>query len=970
MKIFIIALFIISNSLFALEKVSLQLHWKYQFEFAGFIMAKEKGFYKDAGLDVTLKEYCNGINIVDSVLNGESTYGIYNSNILISYIHQKPIKLISSFFKRPALVILTQPNIKTPQELIGKKVMTTSKKDFDFNFKYMFDKNRVDTDNIKFIPNTYSVNEFANGEVDAITAFISSEPYELDKKNIKYNIIDPSDYGLYNLQLELFTSKKEVSKHPARVEAFRKATIKGWEYALNHQKETIDIIYNRYSHNIDKQSLQEEARITKRLILPDIYKVGSIDYNFLHRQFEIFMNDLHIHKNVNLKNFIFNRHKHTVKNIKFTQVENQFLSTIEELTACVDPSWMPFEGLQEGKHIGLSSDYLKIFSQNLNIPIRVIPTKSWSQTLEFAKERVCDILPLVTKTAQREKFLNFTSPLIKTPIVIVTKLNTTFVADIHSIKGKKLGIPKGYALADKLTKKYSYLNIIEVPTTQDGMEMVKDGELYGVIGSLGVIGYVIQRKYFGQLKINGKFNEYLSVPMGLRDDEPLLQTIFQKLIDNLSSSQHNHIFDKWVSQPIEKKFDYTIVYKTIAFSLFIISILIFFFHKEKKLKNSLSEIVANKTLTLQQQNKQLHHLIRQFQDLLDATLEVIVLSDENKKIIDINLAGIKLFKASSKEDIIGMNILDLFPPDELEGVLHALSNNTQNHYELTIKDFEGKPISILAGGKDSLRDGKKIRISSIIDITALKKKDQQLLEQAKLAQMGEMISMIAHQWRQPLNAISAKSIQLSLRAKMNRVETSNIIENSEFIQDQCQKMSKTIDTFMNFAKPTYDNKTFNPAKSIQSILNVMGAQLKNHNITIDILSPTEDIYIFGNENLLEQVVINILSNSRDAFESSTIQDRSITIEIENRDNIPKIIITDNAGGVPKHIIDKIFNPYFTTKEQGKGTGIGLYMSKDIMRKSFSGDLIYKGKENGSCFELLFGGGGKTQAKYIPKNIEF
>ena len=117
-----------------LEKVSVQLHWKYQFEFAGFIAAKEKGFYKDAGLDVELKEYKYGINIVDEVLKKRANYAVYNSNILIDYLQNRPILLLSSYFKRSALVLVTKPYIKSPQDLIGKTIMASGKEDFDLNF--------------------------------------------------------------------------------------------------------------------------------------------------------------------------------------------------------------------------------------------------------------------------------------------------------------------------------------------------------------------------------------------------------------------------------------------------------------------------------------------------------------------------------------------------------------------------------------------------------------------------------------------------------------------------------------------------------------------------------------------------------------------------------------------------------------------------------------------------------------------
>lgn len=242
-----------------------------------------------------------------------------------------------------------------------------------------------------------------------------------------------------------------------------------------------------------------------------------------------------------------------------------------------------------------------------------------------------------------------------------------------------------------------------------------------------------------------------------------------------------------------------------------------------------------------------------------------------------------------------------------------------------------------------------------LEIETMKNKRQEhvAFEQNKLAQMGEMVNMIAHQWRQPLNALSATAINISLLSSMGKLEENKIQESSVFIQDQCQKMSNTIDTFMDFVKPPKEKKIFKLLHPIESIMNIIGAQLSNHNIAMTISSKQQDVYIEGYEYLLEQVITNILTNAKDAFYEIETIDKKIDISVEVEDNIPKIVIVDNAGGIPVEIRNKIFNPYFTTKEQGKGIGIGLFMSLDIMRKNFNGDLKYVSVENGSKFEIIF-----------------
>jgi len=234
------------------------------------------------------------------------------------------------------------------------------------------------------------------------------------------------------------------------------------------------------------------------------------------------------------------------------------------------------------------------------------------------------------------------------------------------------------------------------------------------------------------------------------------------------------------------------------------------------------------------------------------------------------------------------------------------------------------------------------------------KKDQIMIQYAKQAQMGEMMSMIAHQWRQPLNAISATSINLSLLDSMNMLKSEKLQEDSTFIQKQCQKMSQTINTFMNFVKPNENESEFNISETIDQIMMILGTQFKNHTIDINI-EIIDNISLTGYADLLEQVIINILSNARDAFEEQKDNsNKHINITVLKKDDVPVVMIEDNAGGIPKDIQDKIFNPYFTTKEQGKGTGIGLYMSLDIIKKSFYGDIIYHEVDGGSKFEIVLG----------------
>jgi len=239
------------------------------------------------------------------------------------------------------------------------------------------------------------------------------------------------------------------------------------------------------------------------------------------------------------------------------------------------------------------------------------------------------------------------------------------------------------------------------------------------------------------------------------------------------------------------------------------------------------------------------------------------------------------------------------------------------------------------------------------EIQANENKNKLLHIQSKQAQMGEMVSMIAHQWRQPLNAISASAIKLKLENDLDVITPKSINKISMFIQDRTQDMSEIINNFLDYSKSTTKSSNFKITKLVDKTFKVIKSEfaLRGIFVTINYADEIKDKIIFGVENLLEQVILNLLFNVRDAFdEQKTIDIKNIYISI---DKSSSIIIEDNAGGIPTDILDKVFNPYFTTKEEGRGTGLGLYMSRKIMRDNFDGDLIYTPIKNGSSFTITF-----------------
>jgi len=233
----------------------------------------------------------------------------------------------------------------------------------------------------------------------------------------------------------------------------------------------------------------------------------------------------------------------------------------------------------------------------------------------------------------------------------------------------------------------------------------------------------------------------------------------------------------------------------------------------------------------------------------------------------------------------------------------------------------------------------------------LQKKDALIFQQSKLAAIGEMIGNIAHQWRQPLNSIGVTMMKLELNSDNDNLTKEMVSDTIDKTNSIVSHMSKTIDDFRNFFSPTKSKSEFLIRDNIESILSLIIPQLTVHNISINIIG-NRDIKVFGYENELKQVLINIVSNAKDAIVNNNIdEDGLIKIDIVSDEENLTINISDNAGGIPSTIKDKIFDPYFTTKFKSQGTGLGLYMSKIIIEKNMKGSLAVHNDNDGAVFKI-------------------
>ncbi|SHH66648.1 EAL domain-containing protein [Massilia sp. CF038] len=266
----------------ALDKVTLQLKHTHQFQFAGYYAALEKGYYRDAGLDVRINEGKDGGEPERRVIDGSADYGVGSSSVLLARLAGKPLVVLGVIFQHSPYVLITRQRDDSPDitDIRGKHVMIGSLTDeltqADELVAYL-KREGIPLSSLVRVEQSYNVEDLVKGKVDAMSAYITNEPDYLDRMGFAYDVFSPRAAGIDFYGDNLFTSENEVKAHPERVKAFRAASMKGWAYAMAHQEEIADLILSRYSRRNDRQHLLFEARQMVPLVQPVLVEIGYMN---------------------------------------------------------------------------------------------------------------------------------------------------------------------------------------------------------------------------------------------------------------------------------------------------------------------------------------------------------------------------------------------------------------------------------------------------------------------------------------------------------------------------------------------------------------------------------------------------------------------------------------------------------------------------------------------------------------------
>ncbi|MES2075753.1 MAG: PAS domain S-box protein [Pseudomonadota bacterium] len=256
----------------AAEKVSVQLQWQHQFQFAGYYAAQDQGYYRDAGLDVSLLEAQPGVDPVQKVVDGHSQYGTGSSSLLLSRSLGQPVVVLASIFQHSGAALLLRLDADGRRRpWAGSRVMLANNNE---ELTAYLKKQGVRLDSLFLVPHSYRLDDFLEGKVDAYAAYSTEEPFLLQHANVGYELVSPRAAGVDFYGDNLYTTESELREHPARAAAMRAATLRGWRYAMAHQGEIADLIRARYPNRHSREHLLFEAQATAPLLEQELIELG------------------------------------------------------------------------------------------------------------------------------------------------------------------------------------------------------------------------------------------------------------------------------------------------------------------------------------------------------------------------------------------------------------------------------------------------------------------------------------------------------------------------------------------------------------------------------------------------------------------------------------------------------------------------------------------------------------------------
>ena len=612
------------------------------------------------------------------------------------------------------------------------------------------------------------------------------------------------------------------------------------------------------------------------------------------------------------------------KEINFSDEERSFIDS-KIINVAFTTNWAPLSFLSDDKPYGLGFDFWSYVVEKANLKTNSNAQSSFTSALNSIKNKNNDVIITTSKTKERLKYAIFSDSYYKAPLGIATLKDQNFIPDASYLIGKRVAVGKNYTAYHLLKKAYPKIDFVPVLNIEDGLELLSQNKVFALVDNMPILTYNIKKNGFSDIKISGNTGIDFNLQVMIRDDYVILQSIINKVLRRMSPSEKEEIFNKWSTVEYTHTFDYSTLWK-ILLPLGLIIIIVLYKNRQ----------LLKYQKSLKSTQLELEYSLNSFKTLVNLTIEgIFIVVDKN--IVFVNKETLRIFNKKNERELLEMSINEFFEEKDNVNINEIIQNADSKTYEITALRNNDIKFPAIIKSQKIMFEYKEADIILIIDMSEIKAKENLLIQQSKMASLGEMIGNIAHQWRQPLSFISTAASGMKLQKEFNQLNDQIFTETLDGINETTKFLSQTIEDFQNYLKEDKQKNEFNINTCVEKILNIVKGSFINHSISVK-LDLSENLIIHSYENELNQALLNILNNSKDALCGIDMNNRYISIKTKEDNNNYIIEIIDNAGGIDNEIIDRLFEPYFTTKHKSQGTGLGLYMTHKIITESMKGEI--------------------------------
>jgi len=618
-----------------LEKVNLQLKWLHQFQFAGYYAAKERGFYAKEGLDVHIFERSFDKDVVRQVVSGEMDFAVGDSGILSYYARGEPIAALAAIFQHDPLVFIARQSsgIISPYEMSGKKIMYDSAGENAAPLRAILAEAGLDEQKYTAVKHSFNNEDLITGKIDVMSAYLSDQPFYFQQKKIPINIINPQNYGIDFYGDLLFTSRQQLLNHPERVRKFRKATLEGWRYALDHQEELIQLIHDKYHSKLDLEHLRFEAEVTRKLILPDLIPLGQIEVGRLQKVEEVYAR-------LNLS-----------KPLSDTRL-NDFIAPLnhagdQPLIVGSEQDYPPFAlGLTDAAADGFTVELWRAVAaeSHLQSSIRVLP---FHEILQGFKDEKIDVLINLAQSEERRQFADFTVPHVVVNGAVFVREDENRIRSEADLNDKRIIVLHGDLAHDYAVSKGWQKHLILVNTPEEGFRLLASGNHDALLLSKLAGQQVIEKLKIGNVKalpIKVGFAQKFSFAVH-RGNAELLAKINEGLALTKANGTYDRLYEKWFGVYEEKDLlPLLINYLAYIVVIFLLILAGFFYRRGVERKRAVQALQDSEN---------------RFRDLFENAPLAYQSLDIAGNLLDVNQAWLDLVGCTRREQVVGQFFGDL-----------------------------------------------------------------------------------------------------------------------------------------------------------------------------------------------------------------------------------------------------------------------------------------------------------------------